>query len=113
MLATGVRLCRLIVRKRLWLSFALPPVLFLAACGGSSSETPPPLEPDPIRLGRGLPAVQAAPREAAKSPRAPVVEDPFGLERASVPEAAPPRRTWGTDEKSSRGRGVPELAPAP
>ncbi len=29
------------------LCFALAVVLTLAACGGSSSETPPPLQPDP------------------------------------------------------------------
>src|SRR4051812_25487663 len=45
---------------------ALPVFLALMGCGGSSSETPPPLEPDPARLrpGNG----NDAPADAAHTP---------------------------------------------
>jgi hypothetical protein len=91
-------------------------VLAALGCGGSSSETPPPLEPDPQRLAaskeeaEGRRAKPEAPIEAAPAatPEAPggspPVEDgaEFGIESpaappppgfvapAPVPEAAPP-----------------------
>lgn len=91
--------------------------LLCGACGGSSSETPPPLEPDPARLiphGEVLPGPgPAAPSARAESERA----DPAS---AAVParSAAPARRqgapvqTWGS-AASPPPVNAPELAPEP
>lgn len=64
----------------------------LLACGGSSSETPPPLEPDPARLESGVDA------ETSPVPAPPPTSDEI---IAPVPGPAPERRP------------VPELSPEP
>jgi hypothetical protein len=75
--------------------------LLLTACGGSSSETPPPLEPDPTsyrytgpRIPRGGEAVEAPAAPEAEAPPQPAVAD------------APARSTWG-------GNGAPAKSPQP
>lgn len=50
----------------------------LGACGGSSSETPPPLEPDPARL-RARPLERAEPA-AAGAPRTEATSEPSSAE---------------------------------
>jgi hypothetical protein len=62
----------------------------LAACGGSSSETPPPLQPDPE--GFHYAGVHAAPREASDGGAAPAPSDADDDEKPR----APARSTWGT-----------------
>jgi hypothetical protein len=61
----------------------------LAGCGGSSSETPPPLEPD-YAHGEGR-SITPAPKSSAARP-APEgdVSEPEG-------EQAPPPSTWGDE----------------
>jgi hypothetical protein len=89
--------------------------LQLCGCGGSSSETPPPLEPDPARL-RGDPAR---------------LDDPAKLESGSEPNltapipalpgpSSPPARRGTPSNKSPSssstwggGSSAPELAPEP
>jgi len=77
-------------------------LLLAVGCGGSSSETPPPLEPDPT-LGRYT------------GPRLPTAADDKPLPRSSEAEAEPleaeqPRRpgrsTWGS------GKAAPTPAPS-
>jgi hypothetical protein len=60
-----------------------------AACGGSSSETPPPLQPDP----KGFHYAGAAPleREASDAGPAPVANDSDDDDKPH----APARSTWG------------------
>jgi hypothetical protein len=90
-------------------------------CGGSSSETPPPLEPDPKRLlppaeapasEEPAPATPAAAPPAANGaagvPSESVVEDgaEFGIESpaAAHPSAAGPtgtHQTWGGSSTST------------
>jgi len=73
----------------------------LAACGGSSSETPPPLQPDPA--GFRYASVAPRPEEAEESdagsaPRsqpARAASAPTELERTPKPRV-PARSTWGT-----------------
>ncbi|MEO8178021.1 MAG: hypothetical protein ABI895_04220 [Deltaproteobacteria bacterium] len=95
------------MRKLGWLSV----LVVCTSCGGSSSETPPPLEPDPQRL---LPPVEEPVREEppavtppAGSPAPPALSEPgaedgaeFGIEsappRPPAAGAAPPNhQTWG------------------
>lgn len=97
----------------------------VSACGGSSSETPPPLEPDPARLrgagGEGAPEELAPPAPGGASSNAgsagviaPVSPPPPAappLELPPVPRrVSPARSTWGA--APARGR-APELAPEP
>ena len=73
------------------------PALFLLAlsltalgCGGSSSETPPPLEPDPTSARYTGPRVPKATDDAAPAPAAEVDEDDKP-KQSHRPAAA----TWG------------------
>jgi hypothetical protein len=100
-------------RLGLLASFAI-----VVGCGGSSSETPPPLEPDPERLRQGLEAVgngEAASPAAVPSP-AGGPANPRGATPPRVIQPLPERRggppasTWGG--RSPRPR-APELAPEP
>jgi hypothetical protein len=59
-------------------------------CGGSSSETPPPLEPDPTSARYSGPRVQKAGEEPAPAPAAEPDEDDVP---AKPRKAAP--GTWG------------------
>ena len=75
---------------------ALPTLAALAACGGSSSETPPPLQPDPtgFRYASASPArvVQASEAgDAGDAPRT-IPED---IEVDPKPRV-PARSTWGS-----------------
>jgi hypothetical protein len=63
--------------------------LALAACGGSSSETPPPLQPDPI--GFHYAGVAAAERDTSDAGAEPVAA---GSDDDDKPRA-PARATWG------------------
>src|SRR6476620_1510343 len=83
-------------------------LLLCSSCGGSSSETPPPLEPDPKRLE--APAEPPAAEELIPAPAATTpapgsspgnVEDSaeFGIEpagtHAAPANAASTHQTWG------------------
>jgi hypothetical protein len=98
---------------------AVVTISLLVSCGGSSSETPPPLEPDPEALAGRKPAEAS---EAAK----PAAEQssgqsegreasPFGIEprypgtTEAEPKRSRPVQTWG----GNRPTPPPELAPAP
>jgi hypothetical protein len=81
-------------------------LLLCASCGGSSSETPPPLEPDPKRLATPAEAPAAegpatvAPGATTPAPGASTgnVEDgaEFGIEPAAAPaNGAAKHQTWG------------------
>jgi hypothetical protein len=74
-----------------------------SACGGSSSETPPPLRPDSKRIGVGGRA--AAPneeRDAASSERPESEDGPrSGEDRIGV--EPPAEDTWGGAERGDAG----------
>src|SRR5690349_18754317 len=67
---------------------------FLAACGGSSSETPPPLEPDPHDHYRA--SRITAPEASSASPAKPAGDE--ADDDDDVPRK-PARSTWGGAEK--------------
>jgi hypothetical protein len=80
--------------------------LLLAGCGGSSSETPPPLEPDPTSLRYTGPRVGAeddAPVAAEPAPE--IDEDDLPPGQKPKPAAA----TWG----SGRTRSTPAASSLP
>ena len=85
--------------------------LLLTSCGGSSSETPPPLEPDPSSYrytGPRLPRADDDEAQSAPEPEAEIDEDDLPPEQK--PKPAQP--TWG----SGRPRSAPvtsATAPAP
>jgi hypothetical protein len=65
--------------------------LLVSGCGGSSSETPPPLEPDPTSLrytGPRMPSVDATPAPAA-------VAEPDDDVAPAAPNK-PAAGTWGS-----------------
>jgi len=63
----------------------------LAACGGSSSETPPPLQPDPQGFHYASAApVRVADADAGEAPRVVLPEGDDEKPRA------PARSTWGS-----------------
>ncbi|HKO92488.1 MAG TPA: hypothetical protein VJU61_15105, partial [Polyangiaceae bacterium] len=75
------------------------------ACGGSSSETPPPLEPDPRRLlaapAASAPAAASGSTDALQHSTEPYSGDgaEFGLEAGPAPASAPGTsalQTWGS-----------------
>lgn len=102
-------------RLALLVSFALT-----VACGGSSSETPPPLEPDPARLLRNPEAVGGAASDApaAAPPEAPAAASttadgaspaPSVIQPLAPRRSGPPASTWG----GTPPRRPRELAPEP
>jgi hypothetical protein len=90
----------------------LVPVLALAltatACGGSSSETPPPLEPDPTSGRYTGPRVSNAPEQA--KPEA-VTAAPDEDDAPRTPQKPAPG-TWGSG-KATAPAATPAPAPAP
>lgn len=70
------------------------------ACGGSSSETPPPLEPDPTSGRYTGPRVSNAPEQAKPEAAAPDEDD------APRTPQKPAAATWGTGK-------APAPAPTP
>ena len=74
--------------------FALATLTLLAACGGSSSETPPPLQPDPagFRYASAPPSAIADDKDAGDAPRTIFPETTAPDPKPRVP--APP--TWGS-----------------
>jgi hypothetical protein len=66
-------------------------VLALADCGGSSSETPPPLEPSPVNIHYNRSAT-TLPGEVTASPKpvASALDEPASAE---LPANAPPAKT--------------------
>jgi hypothetical protein len=87
----------------------LVPVLAFAltafACGGSSSETPPPLEPDPTSARYTGPRVSNAPEPAKPAPETAPEED----DAPRTPQK-PAAATWGSGKTpapatSSEGAG--------
>jgi len=97
------------------------------ACGGSSSETPPPLEPDPKRLvavepeAAATPAAPGANSDALQQSTEPYSADgaEFGLETEPAPGGTgmnPALQTWGSGGKVpplNAGRPRPAAAPPP
>ncbi|RYZ04104.1 MAG: hypothetical protein EOO73_24775 [Myxococcales bacterium] len=80
-------------------------VLLAAGCGGSSSETPPPLEPDPTSArytGPRFPS-KDEPVGSAAAPEAQDEEEP------ALP-ARPGRSTWGSGRAAP---STPAAAPRP
>jgi hypothetical protein len=70
-------------------------VLALAACGGSSSETPPPLQPDPVGFRyAGVPAPERDTSDAGVDPVAAAADDDEDKPRL------PARSTWGATSPS-------------
>jgi hypothetical protein len=111
--ATRVRVARLFL------------VLAAIGCGGSSSETPPPLEPDPRRLVRSqeadgpslsppegsvaAPAPPPAPPPAPGSPPAAESGEEFGIES---PAAPPPAGFVSPEEPAHvESPAAPDVAP--
>ena len=84
-------------------AWALPMLLTSVSCGGSSSETPPPLEPDPTSFRYTGPRMPTPAKEEAA---AAAVTEP----EESAPIAAPAGKaaagTWGS------GKTPPTPAPA-
>lgn len=82
--------------------------LLLAGCGGSSSETPPPLEPDPTSYRYSGPRIPRAddPASAAAEP------EPEAESQSAAP-SAPARSTWGggVPPKDPKALPEPELPP--
>lgn len=70
-------------------------------CGGSSSETPPPLEPDPTSGRYTGPRVSRALEDASP----PASAEP-ALDEESPPPSRPGRATWGS------GRAAPTPTPS-
>jgi hypothetical protein len=91
------------------------------ACGGSSSETPPPLEPDPARLHEATaPAGETPATETpAVVPALPPSTDTDGAPNRAAPAVkggatAPPRQpSTSTPRGTAPPMPVPELAPEP
>jgi hypothetical protein len=67
----------------------------LVGCGGSSSETPPPLEPLPVNLHYDRSSTALAGELPVVAPDAGVVKR--AEEAPPEPEGPPARGTWGTD----------------
>ena len=64
----------------------------LAACGGSSSETPPPLQPDPVGFRyASVPPPQLQAADAGPPPLAPLGKSLDASEKPKKPAAS----TWG------------------
>jgi hypothetical protein len=69
-------------------------MVFVSGCGGSSSETPPPLEPDPQNLYRGtgapfIPKQRPQPAVDAEGKEVEADDDPQTRAKKPVPS------TWG------------------
>ena len=76
---------------------ALGAVGSLGACGGSSSETPPPLQPDPKGFRyASVPVNQASPSADSDAGALPLSND---LDEEEKPRA-PARSTWGSPKPS-------------
>ena len=79
----------------------------LAACGGSSSETPPPLQPDPAMRRYTGPRVARAGEPQPESVPAEGGEAAAGEDSAAAPSGAPAPGTWGSG-KSLKPAAVPK-----
>jgi hypothetical protein len=96
---------------------SLPAVLLLltlvVGCGGSSSETPPPLEPDPELLSGKAKPVAQEPLPASTS--APGVIPALRQAPASARPAptGPATPTWGNAKPESEMAPAPWRTPAP
>jgi hypothetical protein len=75
-------------------ALALAALAALAACGGSSSETPPPLQPDPngFRYAPAFPARAAEESDAGDAPR---TSPDLAEVEANPKPRVPARSTWG------------------
>jgi len=77
------------LRAPLAFVLGVPLASALLACGGSSSETPPPLQPDPRGFHyAGVPATERDTSDAGVEPAAPDTDD-------DVKPRGPARSTWG------------------
>ena len=74
--------------------------LAVSACGGSSSETPPPLEPLPSRISKTMPQTRSS-----GAPRSTLT---IGIDETD--EAGPPApATWGTGAAQSSATTEPRV----
>ena len=73
------------------LAFAIVLLFVIGACGGSSSETPPPLQPDPqgFHYASEPPSASVADSDAGPSPAMSPLED-------DDKPRPPARSTWGS-----------------
>jgi hypothetical protein len=71
--------------------------LLLVGCGGSSSETPPPLEPDPTSFEYTGPRIPSAADDAVSS--TPAAAEPDEL--APKTSGAPASGTWGSGKAAA------------
>jgi hypothetical protein len=86
--------------------WSLSLLLLAVGCGGSSSETPPPLEPDPT-IGR-----YAGPRMPSKDDDVPSAAEPEPeLEAEPTSPRRPAPATWGSG-KPTPGVTAQPLAPS-
>jgi hypothetical protein len=72
--------------------------LLCSACGGSSSETPPPLEPLPANIHYNR-AATALPGEAEPAASAESATEPAEPAPGAEPATAPAPKTWGDGTK--------------
>lgn len=82
--------------------------LLLVGCGGSSSETPPPLEPDPTSYRYTGPRIPRA-NEETSTPAEAEAADPDDL---PVAPKMPARATWGSAPARS-AVPAPSVPPEP
>lgn len=87
--------------------FALTLSMLAVGCGGSSSETPPPLEPDPTSYRYTGPRVQSPPEEPVPAGESAAEE---AEDDAPVRPKKPAATTWGSGKTpapalSSEGAG--------
>lgn len=86
-------------------------VSLAAACGGSSSETPPPLAPDPTSAsytGPRFPSKDDQARSAAAEPEPePALDDGLAL------PTKPARTTWGTGKTAPQAPATSLPGPPP
>jgi hypothetical protein len=85
----------LLLSRRLKMLF--PVGLLLFGCGGSSSETPPPLEPLPVNLHYDRASTALSTDQQIAEVDAGGVQRADEAEEQGADSSAPARSTWGSD----------------
>lgn len=91
-----------VVRVLWWI---VPVVGFVWGCGGSSSETPPPLEPHTVVTTRSVSSAAKTSGAATTEKVNPTLATPAQAESKRI------RRTWGTRAPFVDGSDLPVLLP--